>query len=617
MAHRARARRHRDSARRALRQRHRCGRARVHGLHHDGVHRQPGAHALAGSAGSTRNRARASACRFPMRHPSSSGSSWNSWRGRSAPPRNTRRACVSSTRSATSPPRGSSAARSGVRDLDYRGNMANPGWAGCPPEVLDPYRSDGLMRRSAPLSAALLAGHCAGPVRGLRRRRERWRRRLGRCEPTPVSPCRPPFPPSAVPRRSTAACWCSSPPTPPASRASRSTTIPARSSVFGVDVDGWQPGTHGTVDASAFGYPLESLRVAAARPLPRAGDAQPLRDVHAQRRPHREAPARPRRRAAVDAEARQPLQRAAVDHARRRAAPCRSCSTRRSRPSSFARRRRSTSSTCTSAANASRSSGARDMFLGAWVLLPEGFDEHPDARYPLVINHGHFPASFVGWRETPPDPNLKPDYSARASPSPATTASSRSSRTSSTRTGRGTGFPRMLAHRDPAPHALLRRLVRRELGEQRPVRRRDHVRARPGDRAALPRTRRRVGALHLRRLHRRLGGDGGADVLSRRLQRRLDRLSRPDRLPRLHRGRHLRGQERVLRGGPVQARAASRAAQLPRPRLHHARSRRTSASSRSARTAAVRRPVGCLGVRLLAARRGRLSRSRSGTSAPA
>ena len=55
----------------------------------------------------------------------------------------------------------------------------------------------------------------------------------------------------------------------------------------------------------------------------------------------------------------------------------------------------------------------RPMHLGANVLLPEGFDSHPNARYPLVIFHGHFPADFGGFRETPPDPNLKPDYSER------------------------------------------------------------------------------------------------------------------------------------------------------------------------------------------------------------
>ncbi|MFC1557599.1 hypothetical protein ACFL5L_06410 [candidate division KSB1 bacterium] len=55
----------------------------------------------------------------------------------------------------------------------------------------------------------------------------------------------------------------------------------------------------------------------------------------------------------------------------------------------------------------------RPMYLGAVVLLPEGFDEHPEARYPLIINHGHFPYTFGGFREIPPDPDLEPDYSAR------------------------------------------------------------------------------------------------------------------------------------------------------------------------------------------------------------
>ena len=54
-----------------------------------------------------------------------------------------------------------------------------------------------------------------------------------------------------------------------------------------------------------------------------------------------------------------------------------------------------------------------DTYLAAWVVLPEGFASHPQARYPLVINHGHFPAGVDGFRETPPDPNLAPDYSAR------------------------------------------------------------------------------------------------------------------------------------------------------------------------------------------------------------
>ncbi|OFW08067.1 MAG: hypothetical protein A3H96_21980 [Acidobacteria bacterium RIFCSPLOWO2_02_FULL_67_36] len=35
-----------------------------------------------------------------------------------------------------------------------------------------------------------------------------------------------------------------------------------------------------------------------------------------------------------------------------------------------------------------------DMYLGAVVVLPEGFDEHPNAHYPVVYNQGHFPRTF-------------------------------------------------------------------------------------------------------------------------------------------------------------------------------------------------------------------------------
>jgi hypothetical protein len=55
----------------------------------------------------------------------------------------------------------------------------------------------------------------------------------------------------------------------------------------------------------------------------------------------------------------------------------------------------------------------RPMFLGAHVLLPEGFDAHPNARFPLVIFHGHFPTTFDGFREDPADPDLKCEYSER------------------------------------------------------------------------------------------------------------------------------------------------------------------------------------------------------------
>jgi hypothetical protein len=55
----------------------------------------------------------------------------------------------------------------------------------------------------------------------------------------------------------------------------------------------------------------------------------------------------------------------------------------------------------------------RPMYLGAHILLPEGFDTHQNVKYPLAIYHGHFPADLSGFSTTPPNPNLIPDTSAR------------------------------------------------------------------------------------------------------------------------------------------------------------------------------------------------------------
>jgi hypothetical protein len=55
----------------------------------------------------------------------------------------------------------------------------------------------------------------------------------------------------------------------------------------------------------------------------------------------------------------------------------------------------------------------RPMFLSANILVPEGFDKHPEAHFPLAIFEDHFNDDLHGFRTTPPDPNLKPDYSER------------------------------------------------------------------------------------------------------------------------------------------------------------------------------------------------------------
>ncbi len=55
----------------------------------------------------------------------------------------------------------------------------------------------------------------------------------------------------------------------------------------------------------------------------------------------------------------------------------------------------------------------RPMYLGAHVLLPHGFEEHPDAHYPLMIFHGHFPRDLGDFRTSPPDPDLECEHSRR------------------------------------------------------------------------------------------------------------------------------------------------------------------------------------------------------------
>ncbi len=48
----------------------------------------------------------------------------------------------------------------------------------------------------------------------------------------------------------------------------------------------------------------------------------------------------------------------------------------------------------------------RPVYLEAILLLPEGYEEHPEARYPLMIYHGHHHRTFytpVTFRETSPD----------------------------------------------------------------------------------------------------------------------------------------------------------------------------------------------------------------------
>ena len=183
--------------------------------------------------------------------------------------------------------------------------------------------------------------------------------------------------------------------------------------VTGVDVDGWRPGAPTVVDGNAFGYPLASLRDLKpgryrVQALVNRYETFRRSDGHTVKLPpdHWEGQQLTRKpgnlyskpmTVTVSANSRITLELTeeippVVDFARQETKYVKYFRMRSERLSQF---------------------WGRDMYLGAWVLLPEGFDAHPDARYPLVVNHGHFPSSVDGFRETPPDTNLAPDYSAR------------------------------------------------------------------------------------------------------------------------------------------------------------------------------------------------------------
>jgi hypothetical protein len=188
---------------------------------------------------------------------------------------------------------------------------------------------------------------------------------------------------------------------------------PGTQLVFGIDVEGLKPGETAVIDGSAFGYPLRSL------------DLLPAGEYWVQALLHRYETFR----RADGRTVKLPMDRG--EGQKWNLAP----GNLTSRPRRIALDRDKTGSVTIAldteippippprdtkyirhekiqSALLSEFWG-RPMHLGACVLLPEGFDEHPRARYPLAVFHGHFPHTFDGFRETPPDPDLEPDYSER------------------------------------------------------------------------------------------------------------------------------------------------------------------------------------------------------------
>jgi len=182
--------------------------------------------------------------------------------------------------------------------------------------------------------------------------------------------------------------------------------------VFGVDVDGWKAGATKTVDQNAFGYPVHSL--AEIKPgeywvqaLLHRYETFKRADGHTVKLPMDRGEGQQWSRApgnlySTPKQIRIDANTQSISLVLDKVIP----PIEPSKDTKYIKHIRIQSERLTKF-------WGRPMYLGAHVLLPEGFDSHPDAHYPLVIFHGHFPADFDGFRETPPDPNLKPDYSER------------------------------------------------------------------------------------------------------------------------------------------------------------------------------------------------------------
>jgi len=176
--------------------------------------------------------------------------------------------------------------------------------------------------------------------------------------------------------------------------------------VFGLDVDGWKPGTARTLGKGANGYPLAGLR-----DLP-PGEYTMQALLHVYETFHRadgHVVKLPADRGEGQVLARAPGNRYSaplrvrvgggepIDLTLDQAIPAipRPPDTRYVKHLDLPNER------------LSRFWG-RPVSLGAVVVLPEGWERHPEQRYPLAVFHGHFQATYQEMREEPPDPSLPP-----------------------------------------------------------------------------------------------------------------------------------------------------------------------------------------------------------------
>jgi hypothetical protein len=191
------------------------------------------------------------------------------------------------------------------------------------------------------------------------------------------------------------------------------TDVAKSQQVFGIDVLGWKPGEAKVFDASVLGYPAEALGDVKAggyrvQALLHKYETFHRADGHVVKLPMDRGEGQQWNRApgnlfstprelAVDP-ARDETLRLELDQAIPEIPP--------PADTKFVKHIRIQSERLTKF-------WGRPMHLGAVVLLPAGFDEHPQARFPLAVFHGHFPRTMDDFREQPADPNIKCEYSER------------------------------------------------------------------------------------------------------------------------------------------------------------------------------------------------------------
>lgn len=188
---------------------------------------------------------------------------------------------------------------------------------------------------------------------------------------------------------------------------------PNTQQVFGIDIENWKPGTSKTISAEAFGYPVESLKNIIAgeyhlQALLHIYETFHRKDGHVVKLPmdrgegqhwnlapgnFYSVPVKIKFDPKIKTEHKLVLTKTIPP-------------IKEPEDSKYIKHIKIQSNLLTEF-------WGRPMFLGAHILLPEGWDTHTTVKYPLAIFHGHFPADFSGWRTTLPDENLKPDTNSR------------------------------------------------------------------------------------------------------------------------------------------------------------------------------------------------------------